>query len=151
MANLREVLTTYAQWQEANLVAVLSDEAGDARSLDAQIAALATRMLGAMAEGYVQPFDFQGVGGRLVFRDPIFGRLRGVFPADHRYYARTGFYDFPTRKWGERLFNRALLAAFRFRGLRRAFDRHVTQGMLRPFARLVLAGQTTGMPRRDRE
>jgi hypothetical protein len=45
MANLREVLTTYAQWQEANLVAVLSDEVGDARSLDAQIAALATRML----------------------------------------------------------------------------------------------------------
>jgi len=133
MANLREVLTTYAQWQEANLVAVLSDEVGDARSLDAQIAALATRMLGAMAEGYVQPF---------------FGRLRGVFTADHRYYARTGFYDFPTRKWGERLVNRALLAAFRFRGLRRAFDRHVTKGMLRPFARL---GLETGRPRRDRE
>jgi len=151
MANLREVLTAYAQWQEANLVAILSDEAGDARALDAQIDALATRMLGAMAEGYVQPFDFQGVGGRLVFRDHIFGRLRGVFTADHRYYARTGFYDFPTRKWGERLANRALLAAFRFRGLRRAFDRHVTQGMLRPFARLALAGQTTGRPRRDRE
>lgn len=136
MANLREVLTGYAQWQEANLVDILSDECGDSNSLDGQLDALATRMAAAAEDGYVRPRDFQGIGGRLIFRDHIFGPLRPVFAADHRYYARTGFYDFPTRRWGERVFHQALLLAFRFRGLRRAFDRHVATGMLRPFARL---------------
>jgi multimeric flavodoxin WrbA len=136
LANLREILVGYAQWQEANLVDVLSDECRDPCSLDAQIDALATRMIGAAEDGYVRPYDFQGIGGRLLFRDHIFGHLRPVFAADHRYYARTGFYNFPTWKWGERIFNQALLVAFRFRRIRRVFDRHVIIGMLRPFARL---------------
>jgi multimeric flavodoxin WrbA len=136
MANLREILVGYGQWQEANLVDIVSDECEDSGRLDAQIDALAARMMLAAEDGYVRPYDFQGIGGRLVFRDHIFGHLRPVFAADHRYYARTGFYQFPTWKWGERIINQALLLAFRSRRIRRVFDRHVTAGMLRPFARL---------------
>lgn len=134
MANLREILASYAQWQEANLVDILSDEAGESSLLDAQIDALAERMAAAAEACYVRPFDSMGVGGRLVFREHIYARLRPVFAVDHRYYRRTGFYDFPTRRLGERLLNRVALGVFRIPAIRRAFQSHIKEGMLRPFA-----------------
>ena len=132
LAALREVLVGYVQWQEANLVDVISDEEASSDALDAQLSGLARRMADASADGYLQPLDFHGVGGRLIFRDHIFGRLRPVFLADHLYYRRSGFYDFPTRRWGMRLFNLVLGLLFRIGLVRRKFEQEMKRGMVRP-------------------
>jgi hypothetical protein len=130
--NLREVLTGYVQWQEANLVDVISDEAQSSIDLDRQLSTLAKRLVSASMDGYVQPLDFQGVGGNKVFRDHIFGPLRFVFLADHHHYVRSGFYDFPTSKWGMRLFNVVLGFLFRVRRIRRGFEKQIKPAMVRP-------------------
>ncbi|HPV99360.1 MAG TPA: iron-sulfur protein, partial [Spirochaetota bacterium] len=65
------------------------------RAIDAQLSALAERLVGAERRGYIRPAGFLGVGGMKIFRDDIWGRLRFVFQADHRYYEANGLYDFP--------------------------------------------------------
>ncbi|MBW2528247.1 MAG: NAD(P)H-dependent oxidoreductase [Deltaproteobacteria bacterium] len=137
LANLQEVLTGYAMWQEANLVGFVSDEVADSVELDAQLDALAARLMHAAREQYVQPFDFRGVGGAKIFRDHIFGPLRFVFTADHRYYTKRGYYDFPTRSWRQRLLNFVLLLLFRVPRIRREFERRIKSEMIAPVRRQV--------------
>ena len=51
------------------------------------------------------------MGGHKVFRDEIFGHIRSVWQADHRYYRKHGLYDFEQKKIGLRIVNFLLLLA----------------------------------------
>ncbi len=103
LANLRETLQAYVEWQGGNLVDMLSDEAESSEALGALIDGAASRAGSALAAGAMKPATFLGVGGMKVFRDDIFGELRIVFKADHRAYKREGAYDFPQGKPFKRL------------------------------------------------
>jgi multimeric flavodoxin WrbA len=103
LGNLRETLQAYVEWQGANLVDLVSDEAESGPRLDALIDAAASRSSAALAAGAMRPATFLGVGGMKIFRDDIYDELRIVFKSDHRAYAREGIYDFPQRKPVKRL------------------------------------------------
>ena len=92
--NLREILNAYFQWQGANLVDIVTDEYSSPE-IDSLIDNLAENLVADAEKGYVAPPTFLGVGGMKVFRDDIWGRLRFVFQADHKYYEENGIYDFP--------------------------------------------------------
>lgn len=92
--NLREILQSYSEFQRANLVDIVTDEQ-DSASTDILIDSLAARLVEFSKTGYVRPQTFLGVGGTKIFRDDVWGRLRFVFQADHKYYEEHGFYDFP--------------------------------------------------------
>lgn len=92
--NLREILNAYFQWQGANLVDIITDEHSP-DEIDSLIDSMARKLVEYSGEGYIQPPTFLGVGGMKVFRDDIWGRLRFVFQADHKYYEDNGIYDFP--------------------------------------------------------
>ncbi|MBW2369022.1 MAG: NAD(P)H-dependent oxidoreductase [Deltaproteobacteria bacterium] len=93
--NLRQILIALTDLERANLVDLVADEFGDSTQIDALLHNLAQRLVKAHNLGYVKPITFLGVGGKKVFRDEIWGRLRFAFQADHRYYEQQGFYDFP--------------------------------------------------------
>jgi multimeric flavodoxin WrbA len=95
--NLRDLFEGYAGWHHANLVGIVSDEIQNSEGLDSQLENLARKSVEYSIHGYIQPNTFLGVGGRLIFRDDIWGRLRTVFQADHRSYVELGWYDFPMR------------------------------------------------------
>ena len=105
LANLRETLSAYFEWQGAHLIEFVSDEAEAPEELAALIdgaadrAALSLKAISAAASAAdtVPPATFLGVGGMKIFRDEVFGGLRIVFKADHREYRETGVYDFPLR------------------------------------------------------
>ncbi len=97
LGNLRETLQAYAEWQGANVVDFVSDEAESTERLDAVIDAAASRSSAALAADAMKPATFLGVGGMKIFRDDIFDELRIVFKADHRAYKKEGVYDFPQR------------------------------------------------------
>ena len=59
---------------------------------------------------YIKPSTFLGVGGLKIFRDDIWGRLRFVFQADHRYYRKHGIYDFPQKNKAIRETNKAMFS-----------------------------------------
>jgi DNA-binding PadR family transcriptional regulator/multimeric flavodoxin WrbA len=98
MANLRETLSAWVEWQGSNLVDFVSDQAADPAELGAWIDAAASRAVAAARAHACKPATFLGVAGMKIFRDDIFGELRLVFKADHRAYRRSGEYDFPGRK-----------------------------------------------------
>ena len=144
LVNLREVLTGYAQWQEVNVAGMVSDEAGDDAALDGQLSGLARQLVHAAQQQYVQPLDFRGVGGKKIFRDEIFGHLRFVFQADHRYYKKNGYYDFPTWHRGTRLLNFVVGGLFRIPRARREFDKRIKSNMLRGLRGVVEGAEARG-------
>jgi multimeric flavodoxin WrbA len=96
-SNLRDLFEGYTGWHHANLVGIVSDEIQNNESLDASLEDLARKSIEYSNTGYIQPQTFLGIGGRKIFRDDIWGRLRTVFQADHRSYVELGWYDFPMR------------------------------------------------------
>jgi multimeric flavodoxin WrbA len=105
LANLRQIFEAYTEWQQANLVGIVTDEAEDSEQLDARITELALRSMDYASCRYVKPPTFLGVGAIKVFRDEIWGALRFPFIADHQYYKSNGLYDFPHHDYATRLRN----------------------------------------------
>lgn len=94
IANLREIMNAYTEFQKANLADVVTDEQ-ESPVTDALIDSLAVKLVEYAGKNYVKPRTFLGFGGTKIFRDDVWGRLRFVFQADHRFYEENGFYDFP--------------------------------------------------------
>ncbi|THB67966.1 MAG: hypothetical protein D6E12_07485 [Desulfovibrio sp.] len=136
-ASLQEWMSGWTQWQEAHLAGMLSDEAGESALLDQELTGLAQRLAQCAEEEFVRPKDFQGVGGLKIFRDDIYGPLRFVFQADHKYYKRNKYYDFPTWDWSMRMLNTLLTPLFRIPRLRRVFERRMKDKMIEPLQKWV--------------
>jgi hypothetical protein len=77
------------------------------------------------------------VAGTKLFRDAVFDKLRIVFQADHKYYKKHGFYDFPLKKYKWRLINSAIVSLTKIPFLRREFVRRMTVEMIKPFGRVL--------------
>jgi multimeric flavodoxin WrbA len=139
--NIREVFEGYVQWQRSNIVDFVSDEVGDSAELDTQLSGLAERLVWSSLKGYIKPVTFLGTGAYKIFRDDIFSKLRFVFQADHRFYSKHGYYDFPQKKVGLRLINIILGLLFRVPRIRKRFDQEIRKKMIEPHQRVVEAAQ----------
>ena len=89
--------------QDANHVDIITDECENSVEIDAQLQSLAKRLISYSIKGYIKPQNFLGVGGHKVFRDDIWGRLRIIWQADHRYFKKHGKYDFPQKDFKMRI------------------------------------------------
>jgi hypothetical protein len=135
---VRQIVRSMAEMQQANLVDIIGDEAADSAALDAQLDALAGRLIRDAQDQYIAAPTYLGVGGKKLFRDAVYGDLRFVFQADHRYYKAHGLYDFPQKKWRQRLFNATMMLMTALPGFRRRFyQREIKRGMLQPFRRAL--------------
>ena len=137
LPNLMEILTAYAQFQQANLAGVVTDEGGNSPELDGLLRELARRCLSLAAQGYVQPLDFLGVGGRKIFRDEVWGMLRFVFQADHRYYRDHGYYDFPQKDFKTRRMNFMMMLLTKIPSFRKKFLKVLEKEMVKPLKYVV--------------
>jgi multimeric flavodoxin WrbA len=136
IAPLRELFTIYAEWQQANLVDFVTDECGDSAALDLLLDSLAGTMARLSREGYVRPMTCRGVGGLKIFRDQIWGRLRFPFVADHRYYRKHGWYDFPRKE--QRLVKAVFLLLAMIPSVRKEiYERRMKAEMIKPLEAVV--------------
>ncbi len=134
--NLRQVLRAWIEIQQSNLAGIVTDESGHTDDL---IHALAANLIHYAGLGYVQPHTFLGLGGRKIFRDDIWGRLRIVFYADHRAYKRLGIYDFPQRDWRTRIMNALIPPLLKIPRFRQEFTRRIKRGMIQPYQKILSA------------
>jgi multimeric flavodoxin WrbA len=102
--NLRQILEAYTEWQQANLVDIITDEE-DSMVLDARLQHLAERVIHLAENHYSKPNTFLGVGGMKIFRDDVWGKLRFPFQADHQFYKKHHLYDFPQSDYKARMTN----------------------------------------------
>jgi len=137
MSNMRQALDACVQTQQANLVDIITDEDGDAATLDGLLDNLAARAVRFAAAGYVRPSTFLGVAGWKLFRDELWGNLRFPFVADHNVYKKLGLYDFPRLSLKRRLRQRLMIAACRLPKFRKEVNRRMITAMVTPFRKLV--------------
>ena len=86
-----------------NLVDIITDEPGESRLTNALIRSAAERSVEFAISGFSKPPMFPAVAGRIVLRDAVWGELRPIFRADHRYYKAHGLYDFPQYQYRKRI------------------------------------------------
>lgn len=138
LPEFRETYEGWAELQQSNLAAFLSDE--DPRALDAALDQLAERLVRFSETGYIRPRTFLGVAGMKVFRDDIWSELKVVFRADHKAYKRLGFYDFPQRRIGKRLVVGLAWLVTGLPGIRSKFPSMIRTRMSIPMHRAALKG-----------
>ncbi len=126
--NLKTVISARAQVSRGFLAGIATDACG--------IDNMAKRLSFALKKGYAPPRAFYGVGGLKIFRDLIW-LMRGMMPADHKFYKAHGMYDFPQRQHGKMLLLCILGSLMRKPGIRRHFGKHFNEGMLAPYRKEI--------------
>jgi hypothetical protein len=136
--NLRQIIEAYVELKQGSLAGIVTDEAGESSLTDRLIDGLAERLIAYGAAGYAGPATFLGVGGRKIFRDDIYARLRFPFQADHRYYKKSGFYDFPHKDVKGRLTSAFLMLLTRIPSVRKdIYNKRMIAEMVKPLKNLV--------------
>ncbi|MBN1364814.1 MAG: NAD(P)H-dependent oxidoreductase [Syntrophaceae bacterium] len=134
IANLREILKASIDMQHCNLVGFVSDDLGSSSEINAALQTMASNAALQGKVGYIQPPTFYQVAGTKLFRDAVFGRLRVVFQADHRYYKEHGMYNFPQKYYKWRMINGILGMLMKIPAFRREFFKRVKAEMIKPTA-----------------
>jgi len=130
--NLRQILESYGDFQEANTAGIVTDESGDSAHIDALIAELAGTVVRPLENRMARPLNFLGVGGRKVFRDEVYGQLRFVFQADYRYYKKHGYFDFPQKNHKVRRLNYFMMLLTKIPPVRKKFLKILKEQMVKP-------------------
>ncbi len=131
--NLREILEAHVEMQHSNLVGFVSDDMGSSAEINTALQIIASNavMYGKLA--YIKPRTFYQVAGTKLFRDAVWSRLRPVFQADHRYYKKHGFYNFPQKNYKWRLINSSIVLLTKIPRIRREFIKRMKVEMVKPF------------------
>jgi len=129
---VRDIFHAYTEWQRANLAGIVTDESGNDELIDDLISGLAANMIKFAGSKFVKPATFLGVGGMKVFRDDIWGRLRFVFQADHDFYQKNGYYDFPQEDKKTQDINEKMIAMSNMPEMREKFRKMIKTEMVKP-------------------
>jgi multimeric flavodoxin WrbA len=136
-STLRQVMEGWIQIQQSHLVDFISDEYEDSNELDLLLTDLAGRLISFSEKGYIRPRNFLGVAGMKIFRDEIYGGLRGVFQADHKYYKKHGLYDFPQKNYKKRFMADIMTVFSKIPPIRKEFPRRIKKGMIKPYQKYL--------------
>lgn len=136
--NLRQALEGFFEVQQAGIVDFVTDECGDSAEIDALLLSLAERLIRYANDGYAKPASFLGVGGRKVFRDFIYGRLRFPFRADHNFYMKNGLYDFPQKDYKSRITNLMMMLLNRIPSMRKEiYTKRMKTELIKPLQKVL--------------
>ena len=129
--NLRTVIEARAETGGNFLSGVATDEYDTNRRVDE----LAESLAFALRTGHTAPKNFWGVGGMKIFRDLIF-EMRGMMRADHKFYKKTGIYDFPKRLSGRSVLMHLVGMLLGNEKLLSKMGNKMNEGMLAPYEKM---------------
>jgi multimeric flavodoxin WrbA len=132
--NLREIFEASMGVQQAGVAGFVSDDLGSSAEINVALQSMASRSVAQSKLGYIPPPTFYQVAGNKLFRDAIWGRLRPVFQADHRYYKEHGMYNFPQKYYKWRMINSLLVLLTKIPAVRREFIKRMKKEMIKPCA-----------------
>jgi hypothetical protein len=137
LPNVKEIFKAYVEWQQGNLVDFITDEYEESSRIDGLLHNLARRLVEFSDKKYIKPLTFLGIGGMKVFRDDIWGKLRFVFQADHKFYKKHRLYDFPQRNYKVRIFNSVMMTITKIPFIRKEFPNRMKNEMIKPLQRVL--------------
>jgi len=134
ISNLREIARGTVEMMHCGLTGFVSDDMGSPAQINAALQTMASSAVAQSMLNYIPPPTFYQVAGAKLFRDAIFGRLRVVFQADHRYYKEHSMYDFPQKYYKWRIINGILVMLTKIPAVRREFVKRMKKEMIKPCA-----------------
>ena len=135
--NLRQILEGFIELQQANVVDIITDEAEDSDAIDKGLQSMAVRLIRLAKAEYVKPGSFLVHGARKILRDMTWGYGRIIRPADHRYYKKQGFYDFPQKDYKTRFRNLMIMTLIKIPAFRKEFYKRLEAEMIKPLKKVV--------------
>ena len=135
--NLRQILETWVEIQHANLAGIVTDEYGDFTQVDNLLQDLARNLVKFADSGYIGTPTFLGVGGRKLFRDEIWGRLRFPFRADYLAYKKLGVFDFPQKNYKMRIQIAIMSILSKSPGFRKEVNKRMKEEMIKPLQKVL--------------
>ena len=133
LANTRFLLDALADMMDQPVAGIVTDE-DPPEEIMRQLRMVADAMLH-LSTPAASPSFFK-VGGMKLFRDFVW-QNSAIFPADHRYYKKYGFYDFPQKQLGKRVQNLGMSLAFSLPPVRRVVWGKMIHYMLVPYQRAI--------------
>ena len=130
-SNLKMIVEGRAETGGNFLCGVATDEF----DTDTQIDAMAKTLDFALESGHTAPQNFYGVGGMKIFRDLIY-QMRGMMRADHKFYKKNGYYDFPQKKRLTSMKMYLVGALLSSEKIRKKMGNKMNEGMLMPYKKL---------------
>lgn len=130
--NLRLLMESRAQVGGNTLAGI----AGSCSDPDRAVDQLAETLCYIIAEHYLPPRNFYGVGGMKIFRDLIW-QMQGLMREDHRFYKKHGFYDFPQKKPLTMLAMYLVGWMMNNQKLRKKLGGKLTEGMIMPYKKVL--------------
>jgi hypothetical protein len=136
--NLRQILKSWSEWQQVNLVDFVTDECDDSDEMDALLQSFAQNLIWLAEKNYIAPPTFLGVGGMKILRDDIWGRLRFPFITDHIFYKQHGLYDFPHKNVMARMKNTVMILLTKIPSIRKEiYTNRIKEEMIKPFQKIL--------------
>ena len=136
--NLRQIFRAFTELSDCTLVDTITDEYGDSKDIDLSLYNFAKRLVKFSNSNYMGPGTFLAVGGKKLFRDAIYGRMRFIFQADHRYYEEHGLYDFPQDdKQAKKMNDMFIPLITKNEKFRKEFYARATTEMIKPLQSIV--------------
>ena len=83
------------------------------------------------------------MGGKKLFRDEIWGRLRFPFRADYLLYKKLGVFDFPQKNYKMRIQSAIMSLLSKSPGFRKKVNKRMKNEMIKPLQK-VLEGTSFG-------
>ncbi len=101
-----------------------------------QLPALSSKLVYALEHKMHMPNNFYGVGGTKIFRDLIY-TMRGLMKADHKFYKKTGVYDFPQKRKMELLKMWMLGSFVSIPAVQKKMGNKMNEGMIAPYQKVI--------------
>lgn len=137
IANLRQIFQAYSEQGGSNLVDIITDEYQDSGKIDSLLLNFAENLTRLSESGYAKPYTFLTVGGSKIFRDAIYGRMRLIFQADHKFYEEHGYYDFPQNDERAKQMNEEFIPLTQDKEYRKRFYSGIRFQMIKPLKSVV--------------
>lgn len=132
--SLRDWFTGFFEADGLTVAGIVNDEDGD---IPAQVHNLGVILDRYHQDGYHPPRSFPGEAGHRIFRDEIFGGLKGCFVADHKYYKKHGLYDFPHKNRKKRLAGTFLYLSMKLPFMRKEVRENMSYYMIRAYKNIT--------------
>lgn len=127
-ANLKMIIEGRCEVGHNFLAGCATDRAG--------IVMLSSRLAYALENRLILPQNFFGIGGMKIFRDLIY-LVQGLMKADHRFYKKHGFYDFPQKKVGTLLKMKLLGGIATNPKIKAKMGNKMNEGMIAPYKKAI--------------
>ena len=132
--NLRTLFSDFFEAHGLTIGGFVTDE--NPEKVSQEIRDLAAVLDSYYQNGYHPPRRFPGEYGHIVFRDEIFGGLKDVFAADHKYYKKHGLYNFPQKNWKQRFMTTIMYFAMKLPFVRKEIQNNMPDYMISSLARI---------------